>query len=49
MPEFVSLETYDTTVFVVAMLFLAIGLWVGHALGKDNRQPRDSRGRYIKP
>lgn len=45
----VSLDAYQITVFVVAMVFLSIGLWVGNALGRDNRQPRDSRGRYIKP
>lgn len=48
MPVYISLQTYQTTVFVIAMIFLAIGLWVGHALGKDNRFRRDSKGRFIR-
>lgn len=49
LPDYIALRDYQITVFLTAMIFLAIGLSVGHMFGKDNRQPRDARGRFIKP
>lgn len=44
------LELHGSELLIITALFIgvAIGLWCGRSLGKEERQPRDARGRYVK-